>query len=75
MGTGSQKRDIEDLRDALIGGIGADGSTLAESLAGETVSSVEMDAQETSNQIVASLREIVYHLRIITGETPRDGEV
>ena len=75
MGKGSQKLDIEDIRDALIGGIGSDGSTLAELLAGEIATALEVDAIESRNQVLASLREILFHLRIITGEHPTEDEL
>ena len=70
MGKGSQKLDIEDIRDALIGGIGLDGSALSESLAGENANPVQVEAQEMQRQTILLLREIVAHLRIITNETP-----
>ena len=70
MGKGSQKLDIEDIRDALIGGIGLDGSALSESLAGENANPVQVEAQEMQRQTILLLREIVAHLRIITNENP-----
>jgi len=65
---GSQKLDIEDICDAVVGSI--DGNVLDILAAAESgdPTSKEMTMQELAGDTLVVLREIVQHLRVITNE-------
>jgi hypothetical protein len=69
MGTnGSQKLDIADICDAVVGRIDGNVSDILAAAVGDAFAKRDMVAQETAIETLAALREIVQHLRVITNE-------
>ena len=65
---GSQKLDIADICEAVVGSIRDDVTSIASAAASEVLTLQQMAANEQHKEINKALREIVYQLRIITGE-------
>ena len=65
---GSQKLDIADICEAVVGSIRDDVTSIAGAAASEVLTLQQMAANEQHKEINKALREIVYQLRIITGE-------
>lgn len=76
-GKGSSKLDIAEICDAIAGtdGIGQNVSDILDEAQSSTLNNSELLTREALGSISQSLREVVHHLRIITGENPMEGEL
>ena len=65
---GSQKLDIEDICDAVVGRIDGNVSDILTAATSESLLQKEMAGLEIAKDTLAALNEIVEHLRKITNE-------
>ena len=66
----SQKLDIEDICDAVVNSIDGKITELVTAATTDDYTAQQMALLEQQKQLNENLREITFHLRIITGESP-----
>ena len=72
---GSQKLDIEDICDAVVGSIDGNVSDILTAATSEVQKDFQVDLLGAMNAMADGLREVNEHLRIITGETPNERDI
>jgi len=72
---GSQKLDIEDICDAVVGSIDGNVSDILTAATSSNFTTQQLTALSIARETLSAMNEMVFHLRIITGETPSEQDV